>query len=283
MQSSGNKIQRNLSIFYGVDEIPKTELANCTLKWLNAEEEESSGINKDSLLNRTNVEYKFNSHGYRCSEFDSDAENRILAIGCSLTLGVGLPYHKSWPYRFYEMIRDPGACSTVLWNLGMFGESNDYIARMLKCAVAKLKPTIVIVLFTGFSRREYVDLFGDRLVLGPFIDYKKVRGYRKELVESYFKLQSEYADCMNFIKNYTIIENLLNAHGVRWLFSFPFTELDMIENVLHFVDRTKCVHQYLRHWDLARDNLHPGIESNRLFAEAVYTTYSDTYGNRQQI
>jgi hypothetical protein len=38
------------------------------------------------------VEYAYNSQGYRTEEFDSVTDNYSIAIGCSHTEGVGLPY-----------------------------------------------------------------------------------------------------------------------------------------------------------------------------------------------
>lgn len=41
------------------------------------------------------IEYKLNSHGYRCDEFNNQ---EILILGCSQTEGHGLPLELTWPY-----------------------------------------------------------------------------------------------------------------------------------------------------------------------------------------
>jgi hypothetical protein len=41
------------------------------------------------------IDYNFNSFGYRCNEFDNQ---EILTLGCSQTEGHGLPLELTWPY-----------------------------------------------------------------------------------------------------------------------------------------------------------------------------------------
>lgn len=41
------------------------------------------------------IEYKLNSQGYRCNEFNNQ---EILVLGCSQTEGHGLPLELTWPY-----------------------------------------------------------------------------------------------------------------------------------------------------------------------------------------
>jgi hypothetical protein len=42
-----------------------------------------------------NIEYKLNSQGYRCNDFENQ---EILILGCSQTEGHGLPINLTWPY-----------------------------------------------------------------------------------------------------------------------------------------------------------------------------------------
>lgn len=46
-------------------------------------------------IEKGQIEYIYNSHGYRCDEFDNQD---ILILGCSYTSGVALPVEKTWPY-----------------------------------------------------------------------------------------------------------------------------------------------------------------------------------------
>jgi hypothetical protein len=263
---------QNLTTFCGKHDIPRTDLAGKTLKWLASDSKEAYAKKANRLFDRINIEYKFNSYGYRGSEFDKIADNKVLVVGCSHTLGIGLPYDQTWPYIFTEMLKQEHPGSFVLWNLGMFGESNDYIARILNCAVEKLNPSVVIVLFTGFSRREYFDVFGKRHPLGPWPPNTCNR-YLTEIADSYFKLQSDYSDYMNFMTNYSLIEKTLHTRQIRWLFSFPSDESEKAEYILPFVDSSKCIRPYLERFDSARDDMHYGRISNTIFAGRIYTLY----------
>jgi hypothetical protein len=53
----------------------------------------------DSVLKKeadsVEIEYNFNSYGYRCNEFENQ---EILVLGCSQTEGHALPIHLTWPY-----------------------------------------------------------------------------------------------------------------------------------------------------------------------------------------
>jgi hypothetical protein len=47
------------------------------------------------------IEYKLNSQGYRCNEFDNQ---EILILGCSQTEGHGLPLELTWPFLLSKKI-----------------------------------------------------------------------------------------------------------------------------------------------------------------------------------
>lgn len=274
-----NKIVQNLAVFCGKDSIPRTDFARKTLHWLASDSKDAYEKRTGRPFDGIDIEYKFNSHGYRGSEFGETADNRVLVVGCSHTFGIGMPYEETWPYLLTEMLRKVHRGSFVLWNLGMFGESNDYIARILNCALGKLNPSVVIVLFTGFSRREYFDLFGKRQVLGPW-PINTNNGYLAEIADSYSKLQSDYSDYMNFLANYSLIEKALHIRRINWLFSFPSTERDKAVNVLPFVDGTKCIRPFLEKFDTARDDMHYGKKSNREFAARIFTVYKKMYSGK---
>ena len=109
-------------------------------------------INKEIMGNgadKGNCYYSFNEFGFRG---DSPKKNgiRIMSVGCSHTEGINVHNHQTWPYQLTRMIPNG-----VDLNLGINGRSNDYIARTILTWTEKLKPSLVLVMYTYPNKREY--------------------------------------------------------------------------------------------------------------------------------
>ena len=129
-------------------------LANKELEWLYGDSEvEYRRQGGHPVYGEHDIIYRFNSFGYRCPEFDVEADVRIVAVGCSYVLGLSLPRHVLFHERFADRLRGQGKRSVVVWNLGMAGASNDYICRTLYLAVPLLDPHVVLINFTHAARR----------------------------------------------------------------------------------------------------------------------------------
>lgn len=259
-----------------VDGIPKTKWAGRELKWFGMDSQENWQKQRHSQLGPDDVIYKFNRHGYRCPEFDSEAEIRIVTMGCSLTFGTGLPYEQTWSYIFSQKIADTFNQSTVNWNMGLSAQSNDYMSRVLMCAVPVLRPAIVVILFTNFARREYFNLYGERTWIIPNQRFTKAPRYVKTIQKRFEQLSSRYDNEVNFLKNYKLTELLLNQYNVKWLFSA--VNPDHFSNGMgDHLDATKYLDFTIDQVDRARDNTHPGIDSNLKFAEKLHDKFTEAY------
>lgn len=73
---------------------------NESLNWVETDSNREYDNNKsdvDPIYRGKQIEYNFNSHGYRCNELNSyPAGNFLLAVGCSYTQGVGLFNEHVW-------------------------------------------------------------------------------------------------------------------------------------------------------------------------------------------
>jgi hypothetical protein len=254
--------------------LPRTDYpASQKVKWLGDDTLEKYKLRGGHpLYDENDIIYSFNSLGYRCPEFDLVASIRIVAIGCSYVLGVGLPQRAVFHELFAEKLRAMVTPrSVVVWNLGWGGASNDYISRMLYFAVPTLNPHIVLINFTHFSRREYIS------VQNRYVKYNSSSSPSDKITKDIFRhfaaLSSPFDDRLNFIRNYKAIECLLT--GRQWLYSYIKAEEP--EPVAGLLDLRRCVGS-LQIVDRARDNGHPGPESHRRVAELYWAKFIDRGG-----
>lgn len=97
-------------------------------------------------------EYRYNSAGFRCDEFD--LRPSFLALGCSFTEGIGLPIEQAWPTLLGEQI------GLYPWNLGVGGSSIMWCARLIEPAILKVRPSVVALLVPPLMRVDVVDFLG---------------------------------------------------------------------------------------------------------------------------
>jgi hypothetical protein len=212
------------------------------------------------------VEYCFNSLGYRCPEFETKADLRIIAIGCSYVMGVGLPQPALFHELFAERLRAATSQSVVLWNLGLAGISNDYITRMLYLAVPYLDPHIVLINFTHANRREYVSIQGRWMQYT--VGYVPPDRVGREIHKHFEALSSPFDDDLNLFRNYKAIESLLTHRF--WLFSaINRSDFNRINSHAEFERYVGPLHEV----DKARDWAHPGPKSHEALAECYWTHF----------
>lgn len=96
------------------------------------------------------ITYRYNSHGFRCDEFDD--RPCALALGCSFTEGTGLPIEMTWPTYLSELL------DIHVWNLGSGGGTIDTVFRMLEYYIDKLHPRMIFILIPPQDRLEYCSI-----------------------------------------------------------------------------------------------------------------------------
>lgn len=92
------------------------------------------------------ITYKFNSYGFRADEFDGGPY--LVALGCSYTIGIGLPVEATWPYQVAQALNLK--CANLAWG----GYSADSCYRLAEYWVDKLKPDYVCMLVPPRHRIE---------------------------------------------------------------------------------------------------------------------------------
>lgn len=212
------------------------------------------------------ITYQFNELGYRSIDFKTDAAIKIVVIGCSYVMGVGLSQKDLFHEVFAQELRTATAKSVSVFNLGAPGGSNDYIARLLHLAVPLFDPTIVLVNFTHASRREYVSVSNALLTYVP--GYRPDNLVAREIYKHLDSLTSPVDNDLNLFRNYKSIEALL--YGRIWLFS-SISATDF-ERIGDHVDATKYVGA-MPQIDRGRDKCHPGPGSHRVLASCYWDRF----------
>jgi hypothetical protein len=222
------------------------------------------------------IVYRMNALGYRCEEFDRSADVRLVAIGCSYVLGVGVAEAHLFHQVLAARLQAATARSVVAWNLALAGASNDYIARLLCLAVPVLKPHIVLINFTHCGRREYLS------VQNRYMNYVPNYTAKDEVTRSVFThfeaLTSPLDDQLNFFRNYKTVAAVLDRSAWFYSVSNPY-EIQAVEQHL---DRSRYVGQF-RLIDKARDQRHPGPASHAALADLYWSAFEAAGGARELV
>lgn len=92
------------------------------------------------------ITYKFNSYGFRADEFDD--QPCMVALGCSYSVGIGLPDQVTWARQTATAL--DLKCANLSWG----GYSADSCFRLAEYWVPRLKPKYVCMLVPPRHRIE---------------------------------------------------------------------------------------------------------------------------------
>lgn len=188
--------------------------------------------------------YKYNSYGFRSNEFDlTETKPKILTLGCSHTVGVGIPQHENWPEYFARSYFS----DHVAWNAGLGGAGSDTVARLAVNMIPVIRPAIVAVLWPSLFRFE---------------TYENGAVFNGAWTMERDNLQYEDNTAYNNqTKNKTIL-HLLEMH-----YKFKLLSIDFDDTLQKVYDKVL--------WSKARDGAHFGIEWHQQIAYDFYLQYSN--------
>lgn len=159
------------------------------------------------------IEYKMNEHGYRSKPLKGKHDMNILTLGCSWTMGVGVDNDKIWPSMIGKQFDN-----SIVFNYGMYGVSCSFISKLCyKILHSGIVPDLILVMWPGFSRRDYINKDGE---------YRKIGGFRmahnddvvwrnREEDLNFLELQNDYQDINEFWLSYKFLESLCNNFGIK--------------------------------------------------------------------
>ena len=162
----------------------------------------------------SNIEYKFNSYGFRADEF-SNTDN-IVSLGCSFTLGVGIHAYQTWSNIVSKTL------GLANFNLSISATSADCCFRMAANWIPQLKPKVVLYQNPEPSRFEWFDS-----------TYKKPHNMlaSSENHSEFYKewVMSERNLTMNYLKNLYAIQHLADSVGALFV-HIPLANINRLDS-----------------------------------------------------
>ena len=157
-------------MFENVPSHVQQQYANKTSNWCSSDSEEeyqrNLKIDRQSKLLGENgwidqdIEYKFNSYGFRSREIDI-ANPGFAVFGCSFTMGIGLPLWDLYHARLSAELKLP------VDNFGVLGASNGLMFRLAYYWLPIIKPKFVILQTTFKERFEIINQYNVSTVMSP--------------------------------------------------------------------------------------------------------------------
>jgi len=216
---------------------PNKEFAGQTNIWVSGD---TKKLYKSNLKHRYDIlekygwvdnyfTYTFNSHGFRCGEFTDSPT--IMFLGCSHTMGIGIPEHCRWS----DIVAN--SLNLKCANLGIGGGSTDTAFRLCYGWIDRIKPTIVVFREPPGVRLEIITRYG----------FMNIGIWNRE--DSFFRYWAQCEDNtqLNLIKNSMAMEYICQQRNIK------FVKIPEINDTS----------------DFGRDLLHPGIKANQDVANLV--------------
>jgi len=212
----------------------------------------------DPKYHQSDIEYSFNSHGYRTREFADVKDNEfILVFGCSHTEGVGLHEEDIWCSQLCN------ALGIDKINLGKAGSGHDvqYLNTVQYIKNKYPMPKMVIYQWPQITRRGFSFVKDNSIEISHYT----VSGTSDDKLNSKWYLKRYCGEPgereMLAYSNYTAANELWKAHGVpvynwTWLGDFESMFVDLKEVETKDTGR-------------ARDMMHDGADIHSQVVEQI--------------
>jgi hypothetical protein len=239
-------------------------LANQELEWLPTDTKE----NYDRLIQDPDhqkyfadmgwdqpkaITYKLNSYGFRADEFDS--EPCMVALGCSYTVGIGLPDHVTWARQTATALELK--CANLAWG----GYSADSCYRLTEYWIPKLKPVYVCMLAPPRHRVEV--LLDDQ---DPVIRQLPVEVFMPQSQSSLFSPNDHYLKHWFLNDENAMINQRKNILAVRQLCA----DLNIPCTILNAEDHMWWSQKEIGY---ARDYMHSGPKIHDMLTKKFIEAY----------
>jgi hypothetical protein len=213
-------------------------LKNKTVHWIHTDNIDNFNKHpRKDLWDNINIEYQYNPQGFRTYDLTRLYNQKInIALGCSLTEGIGLPATQSWPSIIEQLTEFP------MLNLGIGSGSTDTVARILTNVCSLYDIQTVYIFWPSVCRFETIN---KQLNIKPMLPHLATAEHTwymdANISKNRFYKNQSIVQNLSKIYNFKIIEQAVDTHKDPFNFAAPGS-------------------------DLARDGQHLGIQNQKLIA-----------------
>lgn len=239
-------------------DISLVSLAKVYLKFsgLDHPDRHSKEPNKTHFLSYPyQIDYSYNSRGFRDYEWPADLKSAIWCFGDSFTAGIGVPFDHTWPQVLAKH------CSRRTINISMDGASNDWIARKVLRVLNDVSPTTVVIQWSYIHRREKSVQPGQ-----TYIDDTDLRVWHDSGA-------ADDDDVDNLIKNISAVEQARgNTQVIHTFVPGCASQQLWLTNIQHKVPKSNLV-PFFAVLDCGRDSHHYDIKTSQWLVDQMVSFF----------
>jgi hypothetical protein len=235
--------------------MPFSSHPTTTVFWYPSDDEENFNKNPNKKQwENIDISYQFNSQGFRTYDLPSLIGQKVdIALGCSLTLGIGLPVEVIWPTLIEKESKFP------MLNLGQGGGSSDTVARILTNVCSLYDIQTVYILWPDASRFEIYNN-DSNLKADPLVSFMHAQVAD---IKHMGHMNTEMS-IQRFYKNQSIVHTLAKLYNFK--VSEHFYAIGREFQKLLNISLSHLGLYHLADEDRARDGIHPGPKQHQLIA-----------------
>ena len=219
-----------------------------------------------------------NEYGYRASKNVREIpQYNVLTLGCSWTMGIGVDNNLIWPTLMGDRLGR-------MHNYGMYGVSTSFIAKTFYKFLNSIKtPDIALIMWPGFSRRDYITETGE---------FRKIGGFRTATNEDpvwrnneedllFLQLRNDNQDLMEFWEAYQFVEALSKLYRIKTFHTVAGYYYEIYKKLKPKLENTINYRTFYEPKDCyqndhkAADRQHPGEVWHKNFADNFYSFIKD--------
>lgn len=246
------------------DTLRMSRFANKSMQWFSSDSKDNFKKTSEQLYDGESFTYDFNSWGYRSDEFEFESDLPALMFnGCSFTMGTGLPFEMTWPYKLKQLLEKEIGSPIKYYNIALGGKSVDYVTRTAFLAKKELPYDFSIYYLPNTARFEWAKDHVSYDVIIQGID----RIFNEKEIPGILSLMNEEYMTMRLLQTVSYIDMLETDYLWNCWAVHDWTRFNDFGGNRFWKTKFNATGTNL---DKARDLMHWGPKTNEAFAHNVF-------------